>query len=86
MRLKFDYDPESGEYYAVADNVVYNEQLCDSLWYAELIPNDQGFICKWDDDFRNKVQFSTLEAAKEYVLKHHSMHKPQVVGRRYDLN
>ncbi len=85
MKVTFEHDPESGEYYAVSDYAAYNEQIVDSLWWAELIPNDLGFIVIFDDDYRNKIQMSTLDEAKEYVLKHYSTHKPQIIGNRYPI-
>ncbi len=85
MRLIFDNDPETGEYYAVAENVVYNDQLVDSLWFADIIPVDNGYIMFWQEKISNKIPFDTLELAKEYILKEYSMHVPAIVGNRYPI-
>ncbi len=66
--MKIQFELENDCYYAVADNVVYNDQLVDSLWFAEIEPGKGNYIVRWDENYSNKIEFPTLQEAKEYIL------------------
>ncbi len=80
--MKINFEFEDGNYYAIADEAEYNGQICESLWYSEI--NSDNTV-RWDDDYRNPISFSTLELAKEYILREYFKHTPQIIGYRFDV-
>lgn len=83
MKLKFEQ--EGNSHYAIAFEEVYNRQVCDELWFADIDLKDSGFIIRWQDNYSNKIPSNSLIEAKELILREFSKHTPQIVGNRYDL-
>ncbi len=83
MNIQFEED--GGCYYAIAEKEIYNGQVCDTLWYAEIEPKNNLHFVRWDDNFKKLIPFDTLKAAKEHILAEAFRHVPQIVGNRYDL-
>lgn len=83
--MKIKFEQEGDNYYAISEDVEYKGQLCESLWWGEIMPYSEGYNIQFDDDYRNKILVGTLEIAKDFILKNYHSHTPQIIGRRYDL-
>lgn len=83
MRLDFVKDNDS--YIAIVFNEVYDKQICEELWFAEIDRVGKNYVVRWEDNFKNKEPFSSFHQAREYVKNNYHLHKPQIVGKRFQI-
>lgn len=83
MLLKFIKENDS--HYALAEYEVYEGQVYEELWYAEIDPDitTGGVVVRWEDSYKEKIPFPKFHDARKYVIDNYKSHKPMLVGKRY---
>lgn len=79
------FEPEEDTLYAVAYDEILKGYLHQELMYAEIDPALGGFMVRFEDSYSDPHHCSTLEEAKEFVLKNYSRHNPRSMKRNFYL-
>ena len=53
--------------------------------FAEIDHKDDVYYLRWEDDYMNKIPFSTEEQARIIVQRDHLLHRPHVNGASFDI-
>lgn len=93
---------EDKSIFAVEQNVEKNGKFYDEIFWAEIQPSkdipllqlgiipeelDKYHYCvTWQDDWKNKNLFETVEEAKDFVLRNFTKHTGFINGGEYNLD
>jgi len=80
------FENELDTTFALSKNVTYRGRWNDELMWAEIDRKNGKFILRWEDNYMNKIEFNSEEAAREIVRRDHLMHRPHVNGASFDIN
>jgi hypothetical protein len=88
------------EYFAISQLEKYKGKVYDELMWAEITPGiiamkrraigitpsmpEEAFIVIWEDDWQNKLVFTTLEEAKQHIIKNFHKHVPHNNGKIFE--
>lgn len=73
-------------YYAVSQDVVYQNKLHEEILWCEMKVLDDGRIqIRWEDSWSKPEYQPDLPSAKVYVSRHFLRHKGHENGRAYDV-
>ena len=74
---------EDRSIFAIEQNIVKNGKFYDELFYAEI--TDFNTVI-WQDNWKEILEFKTLEEAKQHILDNYTKHTPHKNGGEYDID
>lgn len=89
MTINFVEDSTNGyiEYYAISELEVYKGKAHDELLWAEIRQVGlKTFRVIWEDAWQEPHFFSSLQEAKDHIIKMYSKHHPHINGTTFNID
>lgn len=80
------FEPEGATLFAVAYGEIIKGYYHEELMWAEIDPALGGFMVRFEDSYSDPHHCSTIEQAKEFVLRTYHKHTPRSMRRNYYMN
>lgn len=83
MRMQFIKENES--FFAIAQQQIFKGYNWDEMQFAEITPALGGWMVRWEDDYSNPINFSTLIEAQKHVENSYFKHYPHSNGEKHKV-
>jgi hypothetical protein len=83
MKIEFVKDSDL-LWCAISTDEVYKGKVCSELFWAEIEVYSDHFIVVYEDSYREKHKFNTMEDAQQSILLEYRKHTPHINGATYE--